>query len=126
VRPQKVGEGLAAVGDLFSGQVARAPWSRSVDICSADVPGLCVRSRSPRGRGVMTLFHFAELPEHQAPPTRGSAQTGGGRASRISRYCVTDRPMLGAGQAAIDLRQIRRGNQGEWRPRQESNLRPLD
>ena len=44
---------------------------------------------------VITLFHFAELHERSAHLLAlSSAQTGGGWVSRISRYCVTDQPLL--------------------------------
>ena len=60
---------------------------------------------------VITLFHFAELHEHSAHLlAQHQRKPGGGRVSRISRYYVTDHPLLGCRSAVIDLRQIRRGN----------------
>jgi len=40
----------------------------------------------------------------------GAAQTGGGRVSRISRYYVTDHPLLANRSAVTDPGQISRGN----------------
>jgi hypothetical protein len=106
VRP--VGERLEATGP-----VARHP---PVQALAADPVLLCRFAHSQtisddRDDGVIALFHFAELLEHSGHLLPlGKGRTVGLRCQSVSRYSVTDQPLLCSRSGIIEMIQIRRGN----------------